>query len=233
MISSKKENFSIRRLISFVKGLPSVKQCLQKFKLPENPDCDDIFELIESEFASYLHYEIFQSILEKYCTDSEKDHPHLKYSLYLKNYIETLDVENFVYINPGLKRFSESEKIYLKIDTDRQMAEIKMAEIKQLEDSIATILGNMRPSDLILIDVKDGCLILTFLLPASTAHAIFANELRVDQIERLHSLSVLWLKYEDFEIDCRVVPNLKALLLHIIDVGHGFAVLLQHGKLWK
>ena len=193
------KNIPVKNILRFLKRLPD---CAQQFdSLPEEPDMYAVFEIIDKKLASYLHYEIYQSILDKYFTTSEKDSEYyFKYSEYLKAYIERLDIKHFLKTNSELANLSDTKELCIKIDMDETT---KITRIKDLESRVATILGEgLRPSDLILIDVKKGCLILTFLIPATAADAIFARKFTTDQIERFRSISILWLKCEEYEIEC-------------------------------
>ena len=194
---------AVRRLLFFLRRLPELKECAQKFKLlPKEPDIYDLFELIDDEFASYLHYEVFQTILIQYSSPSERECDKLRYSNHLKFYIKQLNIKEFVKLNPKLEELSAtSKKLCLKIDMDETT---KITQIKDLESSIAGILGlGLIPSDLKLIDVKEGCLILTFLIPAAIADNIFAKNITADQIEMFRLLSILWIKCGDIKVECR------------------------------
>ncbi len=61
--------------------------------------------------------------------------------------------------------------------------------------SIAAIFG-LLPSALELVDIKDGCVIVTFLIPASVADAIFTPDtvFTSQQEDKLRAVSLLWLK---------------------------------------
>lgn len=199
----------INELIYFLKDWPGLEGCAKKFdSLPKEADMIEVFKIIDDELASYLHYEIFQYLSDKYC-DSKGD--SAAYSEHLKNYIEQLDIKHYIDINPELKKFhcaDESRKLFLKMDIDQTT---KFTKIKELEDSIATILRSIskeaiRPSQIKLIDVKKGCLTLTYLISAVVADTVFAayERLSEDHIASLRSLSVLSLNFRESEIDCGV-----------------------------
>ena len=202
----KNKNVPVGDFLYFLKALPD---CKNKFdSLSEDSTLLDVFDTIDNKLASYLHYEIFLSIINKYCTSSEKsDCEDLKYSEYLKEYIDHLDVKHFLEINSELENLASTDtsKLCLKIDMDETT---KITQIKDLESSIAEILGpSIRPSELKLIDVKKECLLLTWIIPAIAANDIFAKKITEDQIKRFHSLSVRWLKCEDIEVDCTEENN--------------------------
>ena len=189
-----KKGVSVGDFLLFFGGLPGCGEDMCKFdSLPPEPHMCDVFKIIGKEFSSYLHYEVFQYILNQYCNASERDCEMFKYPEYLKVYIEKLNIKEFLEINPELKELSaNSKRICLKIDIEETT---KITKIKKLEVSIATILGcQLQPSDLRLIGVEKGCLILTYLIPEVVAVAIASKEMTADQNESLESLSIHWIK---------------------------------------
>ena len=183
----------------FFGGLPGFGRDMCKFdSLPPEPHMRDVFKIIGDKFSSYLHYEVFQYILDEYCNASEKDCEKFKYPEYLKVYIEQLNIKEFFEINPELKEFSSTKRICLKMDIEETT---KITNIKKLEVSIAAILGSkLQPSDLRLISVEEGCLILTYLIPEVVAVSIASKEMTADQIESLKSLSIHWMRCDESEI---------------------------------
>ena len=190
---------SVGDFLFFFGGLPGFGRDMCKFdSLPPEPHMRDVFKIIGDRFSSYLHYEVFQYILDEYCNASEKDCEKFKYPEYLKVYIEQLNIKEFFEINPELKELSSTKRICLKMDIEETT---KITNIKKLEVSIAAILGcKLQPSDLRLISVEEGCLILTYLIPEVVAVAIASKEMTADQIESLESLSIHWIRCDEIEI---------------------------------
>ena len=191
----------VRKLLFFLKRLPELEECAQKFiKLSKEPDIYELFDLIDNEFANYLHYEVYETILIQYSSPSERDCDNLRYSDHLKFYIKQLNIKEFLKLNPELEKISATSKeLCLKINMEETT---KITQIKDLESSIAGILGlGLTPSDLKLIDVKEGCLILTFLIPAAIADNIFAKKISADQIKKFQLLSILWIKCGDIMVE--------------------------------
>ena len=172
-----KKGVSVEEFLFFFGGLPGFGENMCKFdSLPPQARMLDVFKIIGDEFSSYLHYEVFQYILNKYGNASEKDCEMFKYPEYLKVYIEQLNIKEFLDINPELLKelSTNSKRICLKMDIKETT---KITNIKKLEVSVAAILGNkLRPSDLRLISVEEGCLILTYLIPEVAAVAIASKK---------------------------------------------------------
>ena len=85
-----------------------------------------------------------------------------------------------------------AHKLVLKFDIEETC---KMAKVVDLKDAICSILGII-PSALTLIGIEEGCVVLTYRIPAHIADVIFSSEGRfsADMRRKFHALSVLWLR---------------------------------------
>lgn len=120
----------------------------------------------------------------------------LKYPEYLKDYAEKHKLKEFADINPLLETFTDdSNKIVLKIDIESTCT---LAKLMDLKESLSTILGIKRRA-LRILDVKDGCVQATFLIPAHIAAVIFASgrKFTLEEEEKFQALSIVWLEYKD------------------------------------
>ena len=70
------------------------------------------------------------------------------------------------------------------------------------KSSMAKILG-INSAALSLRDIKEGCVVATFLLPTPVAEIIFnkCTEFTKEQVKQFKALSVLWLKCNGFLFD--------------------------------
>ena len=86
-----------------------------------------------------------------------------------------------------------SKELILKYDIENTC---RLAKIDTLKKFIAKIMDDLNPSALQIVDIEDGCVILTFLIPASVADAIFTptKVFTQQQEEEFQSASILWLK---------------------------------------
>ena len=156
--------------------------------------CDSIatiFRFLTTRCASFLNYDIFQFILEHYniCDD---DQEKLRYPEHLKAYIEKHKISEFAGVNPLLKSKNGSKELVLKFDIETTCSLAKVNELKKL---IAEIM-DLSPSALEIVDIEDGCVIVTFLIPTSVADVLFTHDtvLTPQQEKELRNASVLWLK---------------------------------------
>ena len=157
------------------------------------------FDFLTSECASFLHYEIFQSILENY--DITKHLKRLQYSKYLEDFIQKHKIADFATISPQLKDKNGTKEFILKFDIESTCELAKVTELKKI---IAEIM-DLNPLTFEIIGIEEGCVVVTFLIPASVADAIFTPSstdafftpdivFTPQQEDKLQAASVLWLK---------------------------------------
>ena len=126
----------------------------------KNPrDLIEIFNLLVTKYASFLNYDIFQVILEKYSIDQAQNEL-LKYPEHLKDYVNKLKISEFISINPqlSLKQSTTSSKVTLKANIELTS---QLARIVNLKTAVARIL-DVNSASLQLLDIKDGCVLITF-----------------------------------------------------------------------
>ena len=117
----------------------------------------------------------------------------MEYPDHLKAYLEKHKISEFIEINPLLREFTtKSTELVLKIDIE---ATSRLSKLKRLKTTVAKILG-LKSRTLRLLDVNDGCIAATFLLPTLVAELVFTEHtaLTDEQSEQLRNLSVLRLE---------------------------------------
>ncbi len=191
-------------LQSFLLSLPATSQSqnmltLLSDKEQELEKCTTvtaIFSFLTTKCTSFLNYDIFESILERYNISDDQ-----QYSDHLKVYIKKHKISEFAKINPLLKSKKGSKELILKFNINNTC---RLAKVHELKTLIAEIL-DLRPSALEIVDIKDGCVVVTFLIPTSVADAIFTpNTVFTSQQEdKLQAASVLWLKCNGHTFDFR------------------------------
>ena len=192
----KEKEVSLEDFRSFVLSLPastdSKRQkltllCDVELELEKCNTITAIFDVLKKKCASFLNYDIFQNIVDHYsiCEDQEK----MKYPEKLKAYVEKHKISEFTDINPLLKSKKGSKEFTLKYDIETTCSLAKVCELEK-------VLVKLHPSTLHIVDIEEGCVIVTFLIPASVADALFAPDtvFTPQQEEELRAASVLWLK---------------------------------------
>lgn len=170
------------------------KQCITLLdthaeELERASSVDGIFKILITQFSSFINCGIFDYLVKEYQLDNgEKE---WKYSEDLKSFLEGLKVSEFININPLLKEYSQTTNCVLKVDCK---ATEKLAKIINLKRFVAKIL-QLNSIALQLVDIKEGCVVVTFLIKTPVAKIVF-NEHTVfteEQKKKFRELSVLWL----------------------------------------
>ena len=154
-----------------------------------------IFDILVTEYASFLNYKIFEHIAKTYQLNNGQD--EFKYPEHLETYIKKHKISEFIKINPLIEKLtSNSTEMILKFDIE---STCRLAKLKKLKSSVAKILG-LSPSAIQLYDIKDGCVVATFLIPTPVAELVFNADtvLTEEQEKELQALQVLWLKCNGF-----------------------------------
>ena len=158
-----------------------------------------LFGVISLEYASYLSYDLFQVILDGYCSEGECDSVKLKYPSHLKEYIEQHKILEFVEVNPELERCTDASK---RVEVETGIKSTSSIErLMQLRNDIAAIL-DLEPYVLRLHRIDDSQMIVGYLIPTLVAEAVFADGRKwLERRERFRSSSVRWLKCEDLVLN--------------------------------
>lgn len=83
----------------------------------------------------------------------------------------------------------------LKVDIESTS---ELAKLAKLRIAVAKIL-KLNPAVLRLLDVEEGCVVVTFLIPTPVAEIIFNkhSNLSIEQEEEFQALKILWLECND------------------------------------
>ena len=194
-------NVSVNKLLMYLLNLPALNcdksKDGQQYKLLSGVRNDlkkatsvkEIFFVL-NECASFLNYDIFESIQKKYKIADSRE---LKYPEDLKAYIDMHKVSEFVKVNPKLAKFTTtSETVVFKFDIPMTS---RIAKVLDLKKALAKIL-RLKPSALQLLSIREGCVEATFLIPSDVADFIF-KEITPRQLEEIQALPVMWLKCGD------------------------------------
>lgn len=153
---------------------------------------DDILETLDELYASFLNYKIYLDIIDNFNIDNNQE--KLNYPQYIEDYIKKHYLSEFVKINPKLENFTdESKQVILKMDME--LTKTSLAELVDVVKSVANIL-HLNKSDLRILDIKEGCVRITLLVPTKLADSKFTKSKKFTEEEtrRLQSLSVMWLE---------------------------------------
>ena len=164
-------------------------------ELKKTTTIDEIFILLSEKHASFLNYDIFQSIQEDYRIEETTNYPE-----HLVNYVKMHKIKEFASINPLLENFTDaSKKMVLKVNIESTCS---LAKLLDLQKALANVLG-VRKSKLKLLNVKEGCVLVTMLMPASIADLIFTSDKKFtkEKVKEFQALSIMWLKCNGHTFD--------------------------------
>lgn len=202
LISLKEKKVDVEDLRSFILNLPafidtSSRQTMlwsgKSVDFEEANSINDIFKILVRDCCSFLDCNTFEQIMAQYEVDSSND-KIVQYYEDLKEYIEKHKASEFALINPSLDNLaSTSTEMRLKFDVDE--LKCRLGDIKELKRAVARILG-LRPSTLTILDIQEGCIILTLLIPTSVAEVLFNSDtsFSVEQVKQFQHISTMWLQ---------------------------------------
>ena len=209
--SLQEDGITVKDLSSYLLTLPAfddeenVRLMSQsEEKLKGAADITDIIDFISKQYASFLEYDIFQDIIEEYKLDQSLE--RLQYPKHLKDYIQMHTLSEFMELNPTLEKYSSAKELILKFDI--KLPQCKLATLLDLKNAIAAIL-KVKPSALRLLTLKEGCLMVKFLIPEFIANIIFAEGRRFtsNQVQDFLHHSLLWLKCGNFEFPFKFLSD--------------------------
>ena len=157
-----------------------------------------IFNVLNKMYATFLNYEIFQSMVDDFNIDQSQE--KLKYPEHLDAYIKMHKLSEFEDVNPLLKKIEcGSKTMILKFDIDMTC---KLAKIQDLTKAVAKILS-LRPSAVRLLHIEEGCVVVTLLIPAPVADFIFSSDkvFTTEEVKEFQALPTLWLKCNGHEYE--------------------------------
>ena len=162
-------------------------------ELKSAKDLNDIFDLLNKEYASFLNYGIFKKILEINKIDDDKE--EFKYPDRLQAYIKKLKISEFYSINSSLKKWPRhGEQLIVKIDIDSVS---KLAKVFELKQELARIL-DINYNALQLVNIEEGCVVVTFRIPKKVAEIVFDKDstsiLTEEHTQEFRALPVKWIQ---------------------------------------
>jgi hypothetical protein len=182
LTSIQEEGVSVDAVRSFVMGMTafqsgSKEQCMLligiKTELNEAGTINKIFDLLVCNCASFINCRVFQLLAKRFGV-KESDDEIMNYPEHLEAYVNLHKISEFIKINPALKEYRAEfgAELVLKFNIDPTC---KLARINDLQAAVAVIL-DLQASTLQLVDITEGCVVVTFLIPTEVADIIFVDD---------------------------------------------------------
>lgn len=159
---------------------------------------DEVF-IILTDYWSFLDCDLLENIVENYgCdTDQEKIGKYQEeLNLFCKRRISEVPNKSLVLSNDQTR-----ERMIVKLNIN----DPRLAIIKDLKIKICKILS-IEPWSLQIMEIKEGCILLTFLVSFHISKHLFSKSLMKVQCEDLKDLSVLTIAYSNFDGFQKVFP---------------------------
>ena len=157
-----------------------------------------IFIILDS-FTSFLNYHIFEKLVTKFELNNGQE--YLKYPDKLQKYIEKHTISEFIEVHPVLNNYNDGTKLVLIMDISLTS---KFAKLVNIGHSVAKLM-NLDRSTLLIHNIGNKCVIVTFLIPTSVADEIFTGHptcvFSIDQEEKFRNLSVQQLRCNGYDFD--------------------------------
>jgi hypothetical protein len=203
MEALEKKRVSVTKLCQYLLSLPSFVNCEDPTLLSQDADefedagsIPKIFKILTTKkYIDFLNYDILNNLVTNF--NLKLDRKSSKYPRELRKYAEKLRINEFSEVFPWLKKVEvKKKKITLIVDIP---ATSKFSAVLDIREEFASILG-ICVSALDIVNVKEHCIHLEFILPTFIADRIFTKDttFSAEQTDSLKRLSVLSLECNGF-----------------------------------
>ena len=163
-----KEEASTRNLALFLRSsFPVFKSRMEDLNKAEH--LQQIFDIVVDQACSWFDYEILKDLINYFGDDNDKRRFET-YEAAFKTYAEQRLPKGKKHIEVGSGARKGCKQLVIKID--KEWEEVSFNDLDKLRGSFASILG-VRRKDLYLADVREGCIMMTLMIPEETANAVF------------------------------------------------------------
>ena len=174
--SLQEKNVEVDSICDYLIGFTSNENSIallsgaKRAKLAEANSISKIFRFLKEECTSFLNYDIFEYLIERFKLN--RDQEDLKYPQKLKAYVKKQRISEFIETKPALSKYTDDTvKLTLVLDIDSMCRLDKLLDVAKAVAKILDVL----PSTLLIYDIRESCVEVTFLIPKSVAESIFSN----------------------------------------------------------
>ena len=188
----KASNVSIRELNLYLQGAyPVMKPRMEE--LSRATFFEDFFRIIVDQACSWFDYGIIKYLILCFCISAKTCLD--EYEARLKKYAEQRLPKGMKHIEVGGGARRGGKQLVIKID--REWEEVTFSDLDKLRGTFASILGpGVRRSDLYLADIREGCIMMTFMITEELARRLFPSKscLTSTQLKSLKDEGVISLR---------------------------------------
>ena len=176
-LSLQEKNIDVSSICDYLMGFTSsdhsiaLLSCAKRDELESANTISKIFRFLKKECTSFLNYDIFECLIERFKLD--RDQEDLQYPEKLKAFVTKHTISEFIEIKPALSEYTVDKMkltLVLNIDSINQLD-----KLLDIANTVSKIMGIL-PSALLIYDIKESCVEVTFLIPRSLAEIIFISD---------------------------------------------------------
>ena len=187
-------NLNIRELTIYIQGAyPVMKPRMEE--LSKAIHFEDFFMIIMDQGCSWFDYEIIKDLILLFCTSAKSCLD--EYEVCFKMYAEQRLPNGMKHIKIGSGARKGGKHLVIKID--REWEKVTFSDLDKVRGAFASIL-DVRRSDLYLADIREGCIMMTFMITEELAGRLFPSRtcLTSTQVQSLKDEGVLSVKCGSF-----------------------------------
>ena len=144
-----------------------------------------------TDYWSFLDCDLLENIVENYGCDSDQERIE-KYQEELTSFCKRRISEV-----PNKNLILSSDQTHEQMVVKLNISDPRLTIIKDLKIKICKVLS-IEPWSLQIMEVKEGCVLVTFLIPIQISKCLFSKSLTEAQREDLSNLSVLTLTCSNY-----------------------------------
>ena len=180
----------IQKLTLYVQGAyPIMKPRMEE--LSKATHFEYFFRIIVDQACSWFDYGIIKDLILLFCTSAKSCLD--QYEACFKKYAEQRLPKGMKHIEIGGGARKGGKQLVIKID--REWEEVTFSDLDKLRGTFASIL-EIRRSDLYLADIREGCIMMTFMITEELAGRLFPSRtcLTSSQVDSFKDEGVLSVK---------------------------------------
>ena len=191
--SFQKNNVAIDKLILYIQNSPWQKELKpKKDEMSKATSLAQVLTIVTGQTCSWFDYEMIAVLIGRFGDESDKE--RLKqYEENFKKFAEQRLPSGKRHIEIGSGRRSRGKQLVVKID--REWNGVTFSDLDKIRGNLASILG-VRRTDLYLADIREGCIMMTFMIAEELARKLFPAKgcLTSFQVESLKDEGVKYLR---------------------------------------
>ena len=172
--SFEKRNVKLDRAILFLQNAhPLLKPRIDEMTKASN--MDQVLTIVTDQACSWFDYEIIKDLVGKLGDDHDRK-LLCEYEDKFKKFVEQRKLpkgKKHIEVGRGARKGFGGKQLLIKID--KEWNEVNFNDLDKIRSNLASIL-NMKRRDLYLADVREGCVMITFMIIEELAETLFPQK---------------------------------------------------------